>query len=577
MSEQPGDLYASAADRTGRQRAESRWGLLGLVLLLASYAGLALSSAAGKSVTVDELGHLPSGVYFLTTGDPRYASLNPPLANALSALPVLFLELSNPLVAPPATDDVLSFWSTGYHFLEQQRADYLRIYAVARCVPVLLVAGLGALLFVWARRLVPAAPNAAGLLAAGFVCGSPNVLAQARIVGTDTGAALFVALALFAFRAMLLRPTVVLTLVCALMLGLAQLTKLYALLLYPCLALVTVGWHALSVAPRPRLARLIGCYGAAVVGSLVVLNTGYLWQEFGISLAELPIESSALKVWQQSALGALPLPLPAAYLRGVDGQLVEVGSGIWSFLFGETFQGGRWYYYLALLAIKTPPPLLLAFALAVTLSLMGSKLPRRERLLLLAYPVLLFVLLSFSARRQLGSRALLVAVPLVQLWVAATLAGSARLRWTRPAAAALLAGTLVISVWTHPNYLSYFNLFVGGSDNGYRYASDANVDIGQDLPQLAEYLDEHLEATGAERVQLVYFGSVDPELYGIDYEVPTDALSPGLLAVSVSLYRMAYLVFDHRELRQMGPVIIEGLGDPVASIGGSIHVYRVEP
>jgi hypothetical protein len=24
-------------------------------------------------------------------------------------------------------------------------------------------------------------------------------------------------------------------------------------------------------------------------------------------------------------------------------------------------------------------------------------------------------------------------------------------------------------------------------------------------------------------------------------------------------------------------VVLEGLGDPVASIGGSIHVYRVEP
>ena len=36
----------------------------------------------------------------------QIASLNPPLVNALSALPVLFLELSRPLVAPPPTDEV---------------------------------------------------------------------------------------------------------------------------------------------------------------------------------------------------------------------------------------------------------------------------------------------------------------------------------------------------------------------------------------------------------------------------------------------------------------------------------------
>lgn len=554
------------------------WGMKagapGLALLLAIYLVLAGGSAGEKSITVDELGHLPSGLYYLTTGDPRHASLNPPLLNVLSALPVLFLDLERELVAPPASDDVFSFWSTGYQFLDAQRADYLRIYAAARWIPIGVVAGLAILLFVWARSLAPRAPEAAGLLAAGLVLFSPNVLAHARLVGTDTGTAFFVALALFGFRSMLARPTAAFMLLAGLALGFAQLTKFYAILLYPTLLGLTLAWHFLSPDPRPRLGRLLGGFAVAVVVSLVVLNAAYLWTECGVSLSGMTLHSDTLRWWQESALGAVPLPLPAAYLRAFDGQMVEAGSGIPSYLIGESFQGGRWYYYLVVLAIKTPLPLILTFVLAVFFSLRSPHLAAREQLILLAYPVLLCVLLSLGDRRQLGGRSLLSAVPLVELWVAATLANVRPKGWPVALGAGALGALLCISLWSYPDYLAYFNSFVGGSERGYRYASDANVDIGQDLVQLADYLEE----ADADSVQLLYFGSVDPALYGIDYRVPTGyGLEPGLFAVSVSLYRMSYEVFDHGSLRRMGPVDVAKLGDPIASIGGSIHVYHVKP
>ncbi len=68
---------------------------------------------------------------------------------------------------------------------------------------------------------------------------------------------------------------------------------------------------------------------------------------------------------------------------------------------------------------------------------------------------------------------------------------------------------------------------------------------------------------------------LDPALYGIDYEIPTEGLKPGLLAVSVSLYRTGYTTFDHGVLPMVGPVEVVGLGEPIARIGSSIHVYRV--
>jgi 4-amino-4-deoxy-L-arabinose transferase-like glycosyltransferase len=230
---------------------------LGVLLLL--YVVLAAGSARQKSVTVDELGHLPSGLYFLQTGDARYAALNPPLVNALSALPVLFLDLERAPEPPPPSEDVLSFWSAGYHFQEMHRADYVRIFEVARWVPILIVACLGVLSFFCARRLAPEAPDVAGLLAAGFVCSSPNVIAQARLVGTDTGTALFVLLALWSLRGMLRNPGAGTSLLCGAALGLAQLAKFYAVLLYPVFLAVALAWHVLSRPPRPSARRLFAC------------------------------------------------------------------------------------------------------------------------------------------------------------------------------------------------------------------------------------------------------------------------------------------------------------------------------
>ncbi len=553
-------------DPTRAWRRGGTWALCGF---LGVYLLLALGSAGQKSITVDELGHLPSGFYFLQTGDARYTSLNPPLVNALSALPVLFLDLGGE--PPPPSDDTSSFWATGYHFHEGHRDDYLRIFAVARWVPILIVAGLGVLLFSWGRQLAPRAPEVAGLLAAGFVLFSPNVLAQARIVGTDTGTAFFVALAHLGLARMLKDPRAATTLVCGVALGLAQLTKFYALLLYPVFLCVTLAWPALSGLPRSQRMRLLLHGAAAGAISFAVLNSAYLWQEVGASLSELTLRSTWLESLQASPVGEFPLPLPGAYLRAFDGQLAEIGSSLPSFLFGETFQGGRWYFYLALLAIKTPIALWVAFGVALVVSFPRPRLPWSQISLLLAYPVTLFVLLSASEGRQLGARALLSAVPLVWLWGAASIARARPRGWPAAVAGAALAGAIVTSIWTYPHYLSYFNAFAGGSQGGYRYASTADVDIGQDLVLLSEFLKDE----GVESVQLLYFGSVDPALYGIDYEIPTDGLKPGLLAVSVSLYRTAYTAFDHGVLRIVGPVQVVGLGEPIARLGGSIHVYRV--
>ncbi|MCH2185416.1 glycosyltransferase family 39 protein, partial [Myxococcota bacterium] len=396
---------------------EKRWGRLALIALLGVYGVFALHGASRTAVTVDELGHLPSGLLYLESGDPRFASLNPPLVNVISALPVTGEVPADEIARLKPSDDPFSFWENGYRFMEATRSQYLDLMNSARRGPIIVVALLGVLLFFWAGRLNPQSKELTGLLAAGLVLLSPNVLAQASLVGTDTGTAFFVALSILTFGWFLKRPTWAVALCAGLTLGLAQLTKFYALLLYPSfLILMLFGGRAGAesssdqiISPWTRWWAWVGM----VAVSLFVLNCGYLWAEFSVPLSEVTLESPLMESLSRSVFGQLPLPLPAAYLRAFDGQLVEVGSGMPSVLWGERFQGGRWDYFLGLLAMKTPIAIFLAFGVAVFGALRGHGLPRRESMLLWVYPLLLFLFVSLGDRRQLGARALLSAAPLV--------------------------------------------------------------------------------------------------------------------------------------------------------------------
>ena len=73
-----------------------------------------------------------------------------------------------------------------------------------------------------------------------------------------------------------------------------------------------------------------------------------------------------------------------------------------------------------------------------------------------------------------------------------------------------LAGLLGLWIFglatTYPYTLTFFNLFVGGPANGYKYLADSNVDWGQGLKLLKRWMDRE----GVEQVGLAYFGTADP-------------------------------------------------------------------
>lgn len=126
--------------------------------------------------------------------------------------------------------------------------------------------------------------------------------------------------------------------------------------------------------------------------------------------------------------------------------------------------------------------------------------------------------------------------------------------------------------------MAFFNLAFGGPSQGYKYLSDSNLDWGQDLRTLADWLEDQ----GNPTIYLAYFGSAPPASFGIQYQyLPTFGNAPPeeawqvplggqqeLLAISVANLQGTYLE-DHGAYRWLFD------REPVARIGNSIWVYNI--
>jgi len=55
----------------------------------------------------------------------------------------------------------------------------------------------------------------------------------------------------------------------------------------------------------------------------------------------------------------------------------------------------------------------------------------------------------------------------------------------------LLGGFIFSSITIFPHYLAYYNILAGGPNNGYKIAVDSNLDWGQDLKRLKQWIDKN--------------------------------------------------------------------------------------
>lgn len=474
---------------------------------------LAISSLVDDSPTMDEQNHIARGLAFLRTGDPRLSLEHPPLINALSALPLLTMpELRLP-TDHPSWERREGWYEFADLFLWQYNHDVTRVVFLARLPSVFLQMALALAGFRFARRLWG---GAAGVLALGFLLFEPNLLAHGRYATTDLGGTLFTFLATVALWRLWHAPADKAWgrwLIAALGMGLAFSSKLSALGFVPV-------WFVLALLPLYPTGSRGPLRGAAVrLGQLAVAGLAALvvvWVVYGLQWGPFAFVSP-----QWSTLNQWRGPMPT-FWAGVE-QIARLGGSgrSQSFLLGRFSDDGFLAYFPIAFAVKTPLALLAAVCLAALLLLRNGSTRRRAVFLLAA--ALLFFALTMSSALNIGYRHALPALPYL-LVLAAGLAtpelaarrpDSGRFKATATTAGVVALALLIgVALWIHPHYLSYFNPSVGGPANGYRVLIDSNVDWGQDLLRLQRWM----AGEGVEQVRLGWFGSADPQYYGVGHE-----------------------------------------------------------
>jgi hypothetical protein len=110
----------------------------------------------------------------------------------------------------------------------------------------------------------------------------------------------------------------------------------------------------------------------------------------------------------------------------------------------------------------------------------------RWRIAVILIPAAVFLAAVLPSHIDIGIRHVLPMLPFLYLLVCFTLiqAGRRGLAFL----GVVITVALVESAWIAPNYAQFFNLIVGGPSQGARYLLDSNLDHGQDIAQLAQWL-----------------------------------------------------------------------------------------
>jgi tetratricopeptide (TPR) repeat protein len=514
--------------------------------LLAAAASVAamVGAAFTETPTFDEYAHVPAGAAHWRHGAFHLHPYNPPLGKMWMALPA---ALDPGVETPRYEGDGVHWapWFYGQEFLERNREKYLGLIARARLMIVPLVLLTGAIVYAWTRSLF--GPFAAAMSTMLFLL-SPTVLAHGHMATLDAASMATIALAAYALRWSARTPTWPRVLAGGGALGLALAVKYSALFL---LIVAPPLWAALA---WPALAGRVGAVAGRLAGYLlaawVALNASMGFAGTFDKVGSLDARSEFVGRAARRLPESAPILLPRDYLRGLDVLQYETETGQYPGYFrGEWTTEGRPYYYFAAFAIKEPEVVVLLAVLSLAaLPALGRRGPPwREAAAVLAPLAMFLILVAFSNTINWGLRYVLPAYPFVFIlmgscfrWIEIRLERSAAGETSPPRvdrrwwiAGPLAAYMLALTAWNYPGYLGYFNVLVGGPEHGDEWLVGSNLEWGQDLYRLPEAA----RRLGVERWKLLYFGNVDPSLYGIEYELAPGSPEPGVYAVSVSFLR----------------------------------------
>lgn len=510
--------------REGRRFLQERWPQLVVLALLAVMAANLLTVIKRKSITADEIVHIPAGYYHLVAANYTLNNEHPPLVKMWAALPLLFLQPNEPPLAEPGDKNTYArTHAVDGDFWTANAREFETISFWTRLQMIMLTLVLGWLIFIFTKEL---SNPRAGILAVALYSLEPTVLAHGRIVHTDLPAALayfLFVLALYRYhRVRSFRSALIVGVVT----GVALVTKFSLVIVGPIFAVAMGAW--ILRAPSRGLTRGKMVRHALVAGliALAIINLAYRFQRQPIIPADLAwIAANTPESAQAiiSGIRGLSVLFPTYYLFGIYNVALHDHSGHATFLLGRYSDVGWWYYFPVAFALKTTVAFL-GVAIASLLWALWRLLVRRDgQLLFLLAPIAAYLVISLTSSINIGIRHFLPVYPFLFVLGALLLDRLLHvLKWR------YLAGVLIAVLFTtmgleaaraFPDYVTYFNQLRGDQPR-WRLLSDSNVEWGDDVKEAAAYL----RARGETRVSgATAAGWLTFRFFGVDF---VDILPP---------------------------------------------------
>jgi hypothetical protein len=271
---------------------------------------------------------------------------------------------------------------------------------------------------------------------------------------------------------------------------------------------LAIAGFGLALWKGPRLGAV-----AIPVAVYVAILAGSQFQAQPVPPAEISqFNGAGVGPWAEPGVRLLArLPWPLQFVRGllfIGGSLHS--NGFTGYLLGHKIDGRVPLYFPLAWAVKFPIPLqiLTLAGLAALLIRIRRREAGADDLFVWA-PAALFFGSAVASNFHIGFRHVLPAVPFFILGGGFALARWSCRRTVRAAMALALVWLALSSLLVYPHGISYFNEWIGGPAEGWRYLADSNIDWGQDLPDLGSYMGRHR----IERIKTFVFGYDNPYHY----------------------------------------------------------------
>lgn len=509
--------FSSETDTIAASSNSRRFRLIPCVLL-AFFVAQSLWFIATQSLTYDEPAHILAGSDAWRYGKFERWNDHPPLGR---------LWLTLPLARSPI-DATVEFTERNFLVTRLEPGPQQLAWRT-RLMNTLLGVALGIALWFATRRLFSA--GAANVALALFAF-TPSLIAHFSVATTDGIGTLFIFLVALQLVRWRHHPTASQAVLMGLALGGLLLSKFYA---PPLVWLALVLMLIVSPSERRLLSHDFNWKPtlAALAIALGTLWAGYFFHVSRLEVGDGHVRASfpnrAVRDWPSNTKLHLSTFVPAGeYFEGLREVARSNHSGRPAWFLGKIYpHGGIPAYYPVAIALKWPT-ILLAF-LAVGLCLRIWKIPRSpsDLFLMMLFPLVFFVF-ALDAKFNIGERHILPLSPFALLFAGGV--------WERARNSNLGKALVILALCLNaadalryaPDYLAYFNVFVR-PQNSWRLLTDSNLDWGQGLMALRNYQLQHPN----EAIQLAYFGSVDPALYGI-HATPLAASQPAQGTVVIS-------------------------------------------